>query len=338
MNSFKSILLFLFAVALLFPVGTSALRADLSVCADGAFSGPDEYANAERHVNEWDLGYMRVKSDLVFRDDLWHVLISMNHFFNRPGVFKPPNLFDANSFSLKFAAADEDSGYEINVITLLEGECPEGECCDMVWAEKAGLYDPETGFKCEFYDDQAHSIFDDGGCIVSLKHPDGTYEWRQFNPYVDHGPGDPLFDLDDYFGAFAVAGFNPSAYYYQYEQPPEGDAPLAREVYEAFFLIPLVDEETPYGKKPAWMPDDLWQFLRNHDIRDWLFSCDIDGKDDPLDGKDWKKGGGDGDGGGTGGGTTWTNPVPGGSIEWAHDLDWAHMWAGCPPLPVYLPQ
>jgi len=214
---------------------------------DGAFSSPLEYASAnivrddldvgdfyKQHIEDWTVGGITYSNTITFFD---------THYFTDPGYGQLDG-YDLNTFTFQWG------GNLVESWVFLAGD----NTPDEWWLEAVGL-----GNYTE--------LNDDGGFLVRLNNDPATDRiWKPGDPQ----PGDLGWDFADYYGVFAIGGFNNSAYTQGYNSVLSDD----REIYEWSITmnrtgggIPGADGDNPDA---PGICDPIWELqTKLREVKDW---------------------------------------------------------------------
>lgn len=213
---------------------------------DGSFTTPQEWANAGKVRDDLNVGWFYNQYT-----ENWHSSNTLSffkmHAFDDPG-YGQLDTYDLNSFEFTFGANT------VKTWVFEPGECPPD--LDPLWLGEVGLGDYT-------------SLLDDGGFLVRLNgDPLSDRIWR---PGMAQ-PGDPGWDFTQYYGVFAFAGFDNSAFVQGYSDVVE-----PRELYEwsitlnkdplqgGVFGIP----GGPGNPVPPPLCSLIWEFVTLERTDDW---------------------------------------------------------------------
>src|SRR5262245_2100793 len=191
---------------------------------DGSFTTVNEYRGANRvrddlnvgwfykeHRQSWKVKSITYPNPITFFD---------THLFTDPG-YGQLDAYDMNSWEYGWGDV------AIEVWVFQKGNNPDQY--DYLWLGMSGI-----GIA-----NYPAGIDDDGGFLVRLNHNPATDKrWKPGMPE----PGDPAWDFRAYYGAFAKAGFDTSAFVNNYVNIPQ-----AREIYEFSVTLNRIPGTGPNG-------------------------------------------------------------------------------------------
>jgi autotransporter-associated beta strand protein len=198
----KLILVVLFTPCLLWDV-----RAEYNppaageVVVDGGFTSPQEYANALKIRDDWNVGWFYTQYTTNWHSTNTITFFKM-HAFDDPAYGQPDGTNGVNTFEFKW------SNTVVKTWVFIPTRYPTN---NVAWLTAIGLTNYTT-------------LDADGGFIVRLNDdPDTDARWKPGDPQ----PGDIPWNFTNYYGVFAYGGFNNSGFTNGYN-----DIPDPREDYE----------------------------------------------------------------------------------------------------------
>lgn len=221
---------------------------------EGSFTTPLEYRAANIVRDAWDVGdfYKQHRENWTVNGITYQNTISLfsMHHFTAPG-YGQLDAYDMNSWRIRWG------DLTVETWIFLTGNNPD---------EYDGLWLDPTGIGAANY---PNGINDDGGFLVRLNDDPATDRiWRPGMPE----PGDAMWRFEDFYGVFAIGGFDDSA-------SQQGYSPILepRESYE--FSLTLSRDGTSGGIPGAGgggnpvapeVCSPIWEFVV-HEVRvdDW---------------------------------------------------------------------